>query len=460
MKANCRGLFFVLALIACFQSVSGFAAGFQLSLKPSGRNVVLSWPVTGSNWVLQSSVSLAAPIWQTVANPAPVILNNTNTVTYTNDSATRYFRLYLSPGGFYLAITPGGKTVILSWPVAATNFVLQSTVNLSPASWQTITFPTAVPINGTNFLTYTNDSATRFFRLYANTNTPSVTAGMVQIPAGTFTMGDVTDTNINGDAAPVSVTVSAFYMDTNLVSYAQWQAIYNWAVSAGYNFHNGGADKAANHPVQNVDWFDAVKWCNARSQQAGLTPVYYPDAGFTQAYTNDSYYLETNTIYANWSANGFRLPTEAEWERAARGGLSGQRFPWGNQIDQYHADYFGDPASMPGGYFYDNAPYYYNSAYYYPPQPYTAPVGSFPPNAYGLFDMAGNVMEWCWDLYATPYTGGTNPNGPAPASGGQRVLRGGDWGDDASWARCAARYHAGPTFAILNSYGFRCVKAH
>ena len=92
---------------------------------------------------------------------------------------------------------------------------------------------------------------------------------------------DITDANPTND-----VTVSAFYVDTNLVSYSLWQSVYSWATSAGYGFANNGAGKALNHPVQTVDWYDTVKWCNARSQQAGLTPVYYTDAGLTQVYTN------------------------------------------------------------------------------------------------------------------------------------------------------------------------------
>ena len=122
----------------------------------------------------------------------------------------------------------------------------------------------------------------RFYRVAALAVSTPPPFGVALIPAGSFTMGDTLDGE--SDAIPISVTVSAFYMDTNLVSYSQWQSIYSWATSHGYGFVNAGAGKAANHAVQTVDWYDVVKWSNARSQQAGLTPVYYTDAGLTQVY--------------------------------------------------------------------------------------------------------------------------------------------------------------------------------
>src|ERR1039457_230891 len=323
-----------------------------------------------------------------------------------------------------LTIIRSAANVILTWPTNATGFTLQSTTNLgSPAVWTTVV-PGPVVVNGNNTVPSPISGSQKFYRLSQS----AIRSGMALIPAGSFTMGDSLDGE--SDATPtVSVTVSAFYMDVNLVSYSQWQTVYNWATSHGYSFDNPGLGEAANHPVQSVNWYDVVKWNNARSQQAGLTPVYYTDAGLTQVYISG----DTDAVYPNWAANGYRLPTEAECQKAARGGLNGLRFPWGNTIDWNHANYNSQWTGGAPTYSYDLA--YtsgYDPAFTNGETAYTSPVGYFAPNGYGLYDMAGNVQVWCWDWYAappyptgSPYLGGTDPHGPASSPDGYRLLHGG-----------------------------------
>lgn len=274
-------------------------------------------------------------------------------------------------------------------------------------------------------------------------------AGMALIPAGSFTMGDSVGDGLP-DAVPTNVYVSSFYMDTNLVSYSQWQTIFAYATNSGYSFDDAGSarDNITNQPIQTINWYDAVKWCNARSQNAKLTPVYYTDAALTRIYTNG----DIDSIYPNWTANGYQLPTEAQWEKAARGGLSGERFPWGDTISESQANYFSTNL-----FAYDLGPEGFNTNFDTGAQPYTSPVGFFPANGYGLTDMAGNLLQWCWDWYGTPYGQPTTNNPTGASSGIFRVARGGYWGIYCSYARTASR---SPSFSSTagNYIGLRCVK--
>ena len=286
---------------------------------------------------------------------------------------------------------------------------------------------------------------------------PAAHGGMALIPAGSFQMGDSFGEGESNELPVHTVFVSAFYMDKYEVTKALWDEVKGWSGGNGYGFDAAGLGKAASHPVHTVSWYDVVKWCNARSQKEGRVPAYYTDAALTQVY-------KTGRVapYVKWNA-GYRLPTEAEWEKAARGGTSGHRFPWSDadSITHNRANYYSD-----SGYAYDvSATREFHPTYAVGGHPYTSPVGSFAPNGYGLYDMAGNVWEWCWD-WRGEYSSESQTDPRGPGSGSHRVFRGGGWGnvvvvirgggwyDVAFYCRLAYRNYFSPGFGGHDN-GFR-----
>jgi formylglycine-generating enzyme len=304
----------------------------------------------------------------------------------------------------------------------------------------------------------------------ADTNLPVATArfyravevpdtSMVLIPGGSFMLGDTLGDGFTSELPVHSVSVSAVYLDRYEVTRHLWDDVYLWAGTNGYAFDQPGSAKAANHPVESINWYDAVKWCNARSEMEGRAPVYFTDGARTNVYRSGQINLTNGCV--QWDAQGYRLPTEAEWEKAARGGESGRRFPWGNTISHSNANYTGttylnyDTSGTNG----------FDPVFATGALPFTSPVGWFPANAYGLYDMAGNVWEWCWDGYDPTWYGNVaagvqDPRGPA-GSVTNRVQRGGSWNDDASYVRCSSRvYQFSETFTAPDNWddtlGFRC----
>lgn len=286
-----------------------------------------------------------------------------------------------------------------------------------------------------------------FFRLSASDKPP----GMALVPAGPFTMGDTFGEGSSGELPLHTVQVSAIYMDQFEVTKALWDEVLVWANTHGYDLGSIGYGKATNHPVHTVSWYDVVKWCNARSEREGRVPAYYTSAALTTVYRTGS--VDVQNSWVKWSS-GYRLPTEAEWEKAARGGASGQRFPWSgtNNITHSQANYYSDP-----DYTYDTSPTRgYHPSFQAGGPPYTSLVGYFAPNGYGLYDMAGNLWEWTWDWWGS-YTvaPATDPRGPT--SGSNRVFRGGSWDNLGAYScRAADRGDYDPTFRYY-SVGFRSV---
>ena len=247
-------------------------------------------------------------------------------------------------------------------------------------------------------------------------------AGFPLIPAGSYKMGEGLNTR--------KVEISAFYMGKTEVTKAEWDQVRLWALLRGYNDLAVGEGKDLNHPVQTVRWWDVIKWCNARSEKDELEPCYLIAGNIMRT--------GTTVPMVNWAAKGYRLPTEAEWEKAARGGLDRKRFPWGDTISHSQANYF-------------NHPRYSDRS-----EPYTSPVGSFAANGYGLHDMAGNVWEWCWDWHSI-YSSDAQTDPKGGGTGSERVHRGGSWNNGEKSCHVSTRDWSAPSDSFIN-VGFRLAR--
>jgi formylglycine-generating enzyme required for sulfatase activity len=271
------------------------------------------------------------------------------------------------------------------------------------------------------------------------------------------------------------VYVSAFYMAKHEVTKSLWDEVRDWAITRDYSIAAGAA-KADDHPVHSISWWDAVRWCNARteyeiSKGAKLEPVYRNSDG--TIHRNDRETVSSGTMIetrppprADWSARGYRLPTEAEWERAARGGVERKNYPWGgNHISHKQANYQSDDSfsydsSRTQGYHPD---YGINTVYGQDPGPvpFTSPVGSFAPTGkWRLYDLAGNLSEWCWDRYGSSYDTRQTKD-PRGLSGWEylsRVVRGGSWHSNAYGCRVARRNFGAPTLPNIHC-GFRLARS-
>jgi len=239
----------------------------------------------------------------------------------------------------------------------------------------------------------------------------TVPVGFVLVEAGSFFMGsEEHSTERQADEQMHRVTIrEPIYISRHEITQSEYLAITG---------ENPSMHQGENLPVENVSWYDAILYCNIRSKQEGLIPCYL--------------FLD-GQILCDFSSDGYRLPTEAEWEFAARGGSDGNR-----------QAYAGSDRLSSVGWYVDNA------------DAKTHAVGSLEPNRLGLFDMSGNVSEWCWDWY------GDYPNHPivdprGPTSGVWRVERGGGWYAEPGFCRTANRNSSSPR-TTSGGLGFRVVR--
>jgi formylglycine-generating enzyme required for sulfatase activity len=309
------------------------------------------------------------------------------------------------------------------------------------------------------------------------------------IPHGEFTMGSPPgepgrvdsrepvkpNTTPNPNPKPVpewepehKVDISKdFWLKATEVSWAEWNLVLKLAPNHGYSDIAPGrngymGDITGTHPVTEVSWWDAIKWCNLKSQIEGKTPVYY-----TTAALNTPLKTGNLVVFVKWNASGYRLPTEAEWEFACRGGRDrGGR--------EFHTGKISQPGVVPLDSNLNEAGWYAGNSHMdtlpvaaappalspTTPQGFpwsrmnTHPVAGKKPNKYGLHDMHGNVAEWCWD-WEGMLTSDKARDPRGPEKGDFRIFRGGCWADPAKCCRAAYRGTLSPRAPASCLTGFR-----
>jgi formylglycine-generating enzyme required for sulfatase activity len=250
----------------------------------------------------------------------------------------------------------------------------------------------------------------------AQTYSPDVLLDFVRIEGGFFIMGSpASEVSRHRDETQRQVMVGAFYMGKNEVTQREYEQVMRTNPSKFFG---------ASLPVERVSWFDAVAYCNARSIIEGLTPAYV---------------IRETEILWDHNADGYRLPTEAEWEYACRAGTKAA-FNVGNNITPNQANFDGN--------------YPYNRQFKGRYRARTLTARSFSPNDWGLYDMHGNVYEWCWDQYK-PYGTAASLDGSLSSPG---IIRGGSWTSEARFLRSANRASMDHT-AKADYVGFRVARS-
>ncbi len=271
---------------------------------------------------------------------------------------------------------------------------------------------------------------------------------LVSVPAGSF-QRDATPTNI-------SVITRPFWMSATEITRAQFLAVMGVDPSSD-SYSSGDSD-----PVQNTSWYHAIAFCNKLSIAEGLTPVYSVTVGGVPvdfaALTFADVPVGSNSDWdfasPDWDADGYRLPTDMEYMWAAMGADSAD--PGAVNVTGYAKAFAGSTGGNAIG---DYAVFgYFSAAAGRTTSERSDPVAGKLPNELGLYDMSGNIDEWCWDLYdAVPAGTLTDHTGPAPGSGSSRVRRGGSWGSDAS--QCTVAYRGNDfSFGVSYFIGFRVVR--
>jgi len=258
---------------------------------------------------------------------------------------------------------------------------------------------------------------------------------MVQVLAGSFTMGSLNNNDIMAQPPHQVTLTQGFYMGIYQVTQEQYQAVMG---SNPSRFQGPGnlpalGEEQSRRPVERVSWYDAIEFCNRLSMLEGLDPVYSLN-GSTDPSTWVPQGTEWNTMAMNMNANGYRLPIEAEWEYACKAGTDMVFNPAWDGSNTY------------------TAPGWYNTI----SDDKTHEVGKRTANNWGLHDMHGNVLEWCWD-WASLYTSEAKIDPIGPDTGTARIMRGGSYYQSSMDLRVASRPNTLPAMS-LDYIGFRLVR--
>ena len=268
------------------------------------------------------------------------------------------------------------------------------------------------------------------------TYTITVPSNWVFVQGGTFTMGRTTGSGESDELPTHTVTLNSYYIGRYEVTQAEYSQYMQPGSSWTSNYGLG-----LNYPAYYVSWYSILKYCNLRSLEEGLTPV-YSISGSTNpaiwgAVPTSSNNATWDAAICNWNANGYRLPTEAEWEYAARGASNTPDYLYSGS-DDINAVAWYSGNNSPNG---------------------SKPVGTKAPNGIGTYDMSGNLWEWCWDWYSNSYYSSSPQSNPTgPASGNYRLLRGGNWFDFETGCRVSFRGSYYPYYGY-SYYGFRLCRA-
>lgn len=371
-----------------------------------------------------------------VSPPAYGVINDsTKTITVTVPYGTEVTSLIATFATTGISVTANG---------------VEQTSGITANDFRTVVIYTVTAENGS-----TSDYTVSVLNLGLET---LMSQDMASVPGGTYIQRDETNS--------FSHTLSAFFIAKYEVTYELWYAVRIWALDHGYNFQNQGrqgrtVDAQGSspgihkyEPVVSISWRDSIVWCNAYSEASGLTPVYY-FGGEVLKDSRDANAISCDGVSMNTVANGYSLPIEGEWQYAASFQNGFSWAPWNcvsggsvafsgtNSIDFPYFEpfaWFGDTVNAPVG----NATQ-------------TNDVGLRAANQLGIYDMSGNVNEWCWDWYAAfPTTAKNNYRGPGSDTG--RIVKGGSYFHEMQYLRIGDRQFRANPNSINDFQGFRLVR--